>query len=354
MIGARAWLVFAVGCGRVAFDPIPDGATIEGMANVAFVTSSQHDGALGGLAGADAICAQRAGEGGLAGTFVAWLSTPTSTAFSRIAGARGWRLVDGTPLADDPTDFATLQVLAPFAQDEHGNDVRATRPTTWTGTNDDGTDAGTDCNSWTTNAAGVQGLIGDTTEGARYFTASAASTCNLPHPLYCLQIDQLARVAFAPVHARFAFVTDETWQPNPGGVASADATCARGAARAGLPGDYLATLPTASTAIRDRFDLSGPPWARVDFALLAPTAPELFSAATLANFPDLTATGRHGAPTTWGGDPTVTAGPCTGWTVPDGAAAATIGASWTSDSRVFNTVGTPCDTLGTHLLCLQR
>jgi hypothetical protein len=352
MIAARVWLVVLVGCGRVGFERVPDGATIEGSANVAFVTSSVQDGALGGLAGADAICMQRASEAGLAGTFVAWLSLANSNAFSRIAGARGWRLVDGTPVADDPSDFATNQLLAPLALDEHGTDVRTAGPHPWTGTYGDGTYTGTDCAGWASNATATSGSIGDPKLGSSAFTSAGNLSCDQLHPLYCLEIDRVAHVAFTPPHARLAFVTDETWLPNAGGVSSADATCTAEARIAGLPGTYRAALSTSTTAARDRFDLTRAPWARVDGAVLAATAADLF-AGQLGNFPDRTATGSLASALVWGGDPTQPSGPCTGWSSLGGQA--DLGASWASDGGVFFAgIAGACDQVDHRLLCLQE
>src|SRR5262245_55711495 len=113
-VGLRAaWLVVLVsaGCGRVGFaigelggdgptgDDAPaggddaatggDGGSGSG-ANIVFVASSLTDGGIGGLAQADDICAARAEEAGLAGTYVAYLSTTSVNAIDRLGSARGW------------------------------------------------------------------------------------------------------------------------------------------------------------------------------------------------------------------------------------------------------------------------
>ena len=73
-----------------------------------FATSTLRNGALGGLNGADAICQERAGAGGLPGTYRAWLSDGTgspSTRFRR--SGQGYRLPDAaqTSIATDWTDL---------------------------------------------------------------------------------------------------------------------------------------------------------------------------------------------------------------------------------------------------------
>src|SRR5262245_28339890 len=54
------------------------------IAKAVFATSTLQDGNLGGLEGADAICATRATAALLPGTFKAWLSTTTTSAASRL------------------------------------------------------------------------------------------------------------------------------------------------------------------------------------------------------------------------------------------------------------------------------
>jgi hypothetical protein len=95
----------ATGCGRLDFDEQSDSGEIATSANFVFVTSSAHAPIELGpdLGAADAICAARATEANLPGTYVAWLSTSTRQARDRLAGARGWVRVDGRPVADGST-----------------------------------------------------------------------------------------------------------------------------------------------------------------------------------------------------------------------------------------------------------
>src|SRR5690349_1441788 len=65
--------------------------------NVAFLTSSRHDGDLGGLAGADATCQTLAEGAGLPGRFVALLSDADQSAIDRLDSASGWVRTDGLP-----------------------------------------------------------------------------------------------------------------------------------------------------------------------------------------------------------------------------------------------------------------
>jgi hypothetical protein len=136
-----------------------------------FRTSTTYGGDLGqfdpsdeddGLAGGDAVCQERAEAGGLAGTWSAWLSTsdesgigglPGVDARDRILDGR-YELVDGTVIADDKADLTDGKLNAPINLNEFGSTENVN---TWTGTQFDGTDTGTNCSNWTTNSSGSGG-----------------------------------------------------------------------------------------------------------------------------------------------------------------------------------------------------
>ena len=67
---------------------------------------------LGGLAGADAICAARANAAGLPGTFKAFLGSLNANAWARLAGARGFARVDGKPFGDTVADDVRVSIYA--------------------------------------------------------------------------------------------------------------------------------------------------------------------------------------------------------------------------------------------------
>ena len=118
----------------------PTATVTPGPFNLVFVTSTTHTGNLGGLDGADGICNTRAMLAGLPGIYVAWLSTSTVDALSRIGGARGFVRTDGEPFADQPSDLVTSnEVWNAIHLDENGNDVGM--DSVWTGTLKNGTDA---------------------------------------------------------------------------------------------------------------------------------------------------------------------------------------------------------------------
>ena len=88
-----------------------------------FVTSTTHDGNLGGLAGADAICQARAAAAGLPGTYLAWLSDGSASPATRFLtqSAGPYRLVNGTTIADDWADLTSGDLDAPINITETGD-----------------------------------------------------------------------------------------------------------------------------------------------------------------------------------------------------------------------------------------
>jgi hypothetical protein len=180
-----------------AFTLTVDPASPPGNSKLAFITSTAYAGDVGGLAGADALCASRAGASGLPGTYKAWLSDSTTSASSRLTHATvPYRLVDGTILANDWNDLTDGALNAFFALTEYGSEVELLG-FAWTGTDPNGSaaSAGTFCNDWSSVLPGDTAQIGS----PRYITAKWDSEwtqysgpfldehCNVPKHLYCLE-----------------------------------------------------------------------------------------------------------------------------------------------------------------------
>jgi len=105
---------------------------------IAFVTSTEYDGNLGGLAGADSKCQASADAAGLLGTYKAWSSdTTTGPATTFAQSSHPYVLTDGTVIARDWADLTDGTLLAPIFVDEAGNSPTTTA--TWTNTAPDGT-----------------------------------------------------------------------------------------------------------------------------------------------------------------------------------------------------------------------
>ena len=348
-MGPRCAIVILAACGRIGFTPIDQLGTTGTPVNLAFVTSSMQAAAdFGGLAGGDAVCATRAAAAGLPGTYRAWLSTSTIDAIDRLAGARGWRRIDGTPVADLPSDLIDGRMLSAIRLDETGADVGDLTAIV-TGTYSDGTALET-CSDYTDPSANVTTGTASASDG--WWTNVDTLGCATPAPLYCFGIDLDVPLGVSPATGRLAFVSTAKFTPS-SGLAAADETCASEAAAAGLAGEFLALLPASGPA-EGRFDPTGPPWIRVDGLPLAPSADAFFAGNTRTPL-DVAATGGHivdyvltgGAPND-APDPTLD---CAGWTSSSGNSV--YGFSAESGVEAFNNTTAGCAT-AQPVYCLAR
>jgi hypothetical protein len=162
-----------------------------------FITSAVYGGNLGGIAGANAKCMERAASAGatLANrTFVALLSGSagiTGNAIDRAGNGPPFRRVDGVLVSEGGSlfnDAGTL--LAPLNRDEHG--VERDDVSVWTGTDAFGsvTDQGVHCSDWTSAESSIQGSTGTANaagimDGTWLYNNSEA--CNLQRRIYCVQ-----------------------------------------------------------------------------------------------------------------------------------------------------------------------
>lgn len=245
--------------------------------NLVFASESLYLGSdLGGLAGADAICAAEAKSRGYGGTtWIAFLSAEGASsgmgddihAVDRLAGLRGFVSVEGLPIADTVADLISkpLQSRIP----SQGSDVHVT----WTGTNAQGKlarDAASvaqDCGNW-----GDPARVGQSATRLRLRRwlddpqATGAYKCDGSMTwakILCIQGDKTqALTAFPKQSGRIAFLSTP-WTPG-GGLGDADAHCALDATKAGVAGKFKAMLTTSSAVYSQRFDLTKAPWVRRD------------------------------------------------------------------------------------------
>lgn len=159
----------------------------EGAPCTVFVTSTTHNGNLGGLAGADALCNQRASAAGLPGTYKAWLSTSTSAVLDRFTRNPGpYVRVDGTPIADSWADLTDASLLAPINRTEFNQAPSSTF--VWTSTYDDGMWSGNNCFSWTYDGTEEVSWPGNNSRtDDDWADAGSARVCNELAHLYCFQ-----------------------------------------------------------------------------------------------------------------------------------------------------------------------
>jgi len=166
-------------------DQIPADANL-GPHKRVFVTQSSYTGALGGLAGADAICQQLADAAALAGTFKAWLSSISESAAARIAHATvPYRRTDGALVANDWSDLIDGQLVAPINLSEEQTVVYGD---VWTGTLFDGTAwSVSDCTGFTAEAIDQDGACGNAGSTNSQWTDQSRPNCFTPLHLYCVE-----------------------------------------------------------------------------------------------------------------------------------------------------------------------
>jgi hypothetical protein len=156
-----------------------------------FVTSSVQKGNLGGLAGGDAICQQRAQAANLPGAYKAWLSDDAQSPTTRFVQSPGPYLrVDGVTVADNWADLTDGTLDAAITVAETGAVFDALNLRSWTHTLANGTAGGVlnaNCNNWTSANNGVNGDEGQVAATSDNWTDFASGTCNNNFRLYCFQ-----------------------------------------------------------------------------------------------------------------------------------------------------------------------
>ena len=346
--------------------------------NIMFTTSTlQTAASLGGLAGADALCMKLAGNAKLPGHYVAWLSTDTVSAASRLGSASGWVRTDGKPFLNSMRDLTYYEIFYPPRLDENGHDLgRDIDPLapdilvvtntgvgggipTWAG-------VGT-CNRFTSDD-GSRVEMGSATHNGPAFTEANNISCSVPARLYCFGIDYQAQVSVTPAVGRRAFMSVAQWIPG-GGIAAADALCQSEASTAKLPGTYKALLaPTGATAAsRFAYGPSTLPWVRSDGILVASTANAFFTTTLFDASPNISADGLvYGINGVWSGAATpMTAGTdatnCSNWLSSSPNQIGTAGLATNSlttsvQGGFFNEYpsSNPCSATWMNLVCLQE
>jgi hypothetical protein len=342
-------------------------ATFSPAPNIVFVTSTPHNASLGGLAGADNICAGRAQAAGLAGTYRAWLSTSTVDAKDRLGSASGWVRPDGKPVFNRVGDIAINRFFYPARLNESGTDMG--NVWVWTATNFDGTKVSyldsTTCADFTSAIPDPTQFVysGLSSSAGVKFTNRNLLNCNSELNLYCFGIDRTAVVSADPATTgRYAFASQGAWSPGTG-IASADALCQREASAANLPGTYKALLANGGASAASRFNSNGAPWIRTDGIPLTPSASGFFSAAFWDAALNLSADGQQylGGGLYWSGSSTMTtagtsATTCSNWQSVTPTAVDSLFGVQGESSALFFFGGTrgDCALTGVGLICLQE
>jgi hypothetical protein len=158
------------------------------LAQRVFLSSSTYTGNLGGHAGADAFCQQRATTAGLGGTWMAWISDSASSPSARFNHASdAYRLLDGTVVAASWSALVSGSLGHGIDLDESGHAPTGTTEV-WTATNPDGTLAGDGCSSFTSGSHSattpVVGVAGNTNAT---WTDVYLQFCDRSDHVYCFE-----------------------------------------------------------------------------------------------------------------------------------------------------------------------
>ncbi len=161
---------------------------------IVFLSDTQTDGDMGGIAGANAICQADAAAASLSGTFLAWLSVSVAsgnssspaTTFNTDTGP--FLLPGGVQVADDWTDLIDGTLDAPINHTASGE--TGVNSFVWTGTQSDGSAAATaaeTCSEWSTTASTGSGGSAslDSNSWTENFVTSAS--CTAVFRLYCFE-----------------------------------------------------------------------------------------------------------------------------------------------------------------------
>lgn len=213
-----------------------------------------HNGTTGMLTGAatnwDGFCQVDAGNKGLAGNYMAWISDSTSSPSTRFTQASvPYVLVDGTQIADDWADLTDGTLDAPINLDAVGSVYFGTIQT---GTTTSGTHSGSSCSDWTTASMPSRG---DPTSTSSTWTDGYAGleACNNSMAFYCFEQGGSAPEPPEPSDDKVVFISSGQYQGNLGGVSGANSTCASLASSAGLSGTFKAWLSDSSSSPSSSF-----------------------------------------------------------------------------------------------------
>lgn len=141
--------------------PEEDSGVVTPTSKRVFVTSAKVQGAFGGIATADGMCADAASQGGLGGSWVAWLSTPSVNAVDRLTFDGTYKLLDGTKIASNKAQLVSGSIDAPISITENKGPVTEGENWVWTGTTPNGQKSSYTCSNWSTTSPVTYGVVGN-------------------------------------------------------------------------------------------------------------------------------------------------------------------------------------------------
>ena len=322
-------------------DAAPDAGAVDNLK--AFVSSGTRTGALGGRAGADALCAGDATDAGLSGEFIALLGTATSRGAERLDGSSGWVNTRGDRLVAMPAEWEQGEVRNPVRYLADGTDPGDVA--LWRGGNQALT-----CGDW--SATGGDGSANFNSDG---FAVAFEIPCAQALHLLCVEVGRRTPLPPAPVSdGKLVFVTRDAWTPG-SGRADADAACVA-AATAGVLANastFKAAIGIGSGSPFARFTSSAP-LIRTDGELVATSGLALFTGVGgLRSFINRDQFGAVPAePFVWLGSANST---CADWSSSSAASSAPLGLPDTADRGTLLNPGYAgtCDDATVGLICVE-
>lgn len=310
---------------------------------------------------ADAACTTAA-NGHFTGPFVAWVSTASTSALSRLGSARGWVRGDGKPVFDTTAAMATRQMFYPVLYDETGAAI-ATGSSVLTGTKDTGVADSDNCANWTDRANGHFFTLGLARANVSDWTyTNLAGDCdtdtNMFH-LYCFGTKYNAPITVPPATGRLAFVSKGGFDTSTG-FAGAKTICTNEAAASAktMGHTFLPLLARPTTSAASNFSAAGNPWVRVDGIPIAATPNDLIGATPnlLASI-GVTADGTYLGDYVWtgGNGPTTTSNSqtCSDWSTKLNTGVGMSGSSGRTDNQYFTVQAFNCTPPAYHVYCLE-
>ncbi|HEY5925490.1 MAG TPA: hypothetical protein VIV11_27585 [Kofleriaceae bacterium] len=170
------------------------------------------------------------------GNYVAWFSSGTASASSRLGDKYGWVRTDGKPFANRLTDLVGGAIYYPLRVDKNGDEVLG-QVYVATATLPNGTWTGTACPS--TGPGPLSAGVADGTSGAWTDYEYANLNCASSARVYCLQVDHANDIAAPTATGKIVFITKQAMMGNMG-LAAMDARCTM---EAGVPARAIVATP---------------------------------------------------------------------------------------------------------------
>lgn len=157
---------------------------------VIFASSLVYSGGFGGVDAADVECRKMALAAGLPNPegFVAWLSTqsfPIGGEFEH--PSYKYVRTDGAEIADGWDDLVDGTISVPIRRTEYNEDAAKMDVLVWTGTMEDGSFGGPNCEDWSSSSTKKSGLVGSVLATDHEWTNFKSNSCFYSAHLYCIE-----------------------------------------------------------------------------------------------------------------------------------------------------------------------